>query len=64
MPIYRYRCLECTHEDEKVMSLKQKEEYEKDVSCPACGSKHYNTIIGRTYFSLKGSGWYKDGYSR
>ena len=64
MPIYRYRCLHCTHEDEIIMSFKEREQYEKELSCPVCGSDHYNTIIGRTSFSLQGRGWYKDGYSR
>ncbi len=63
MPIYRYRCIECTHEDEILMSSKEREEYEKDLVCPECNSEHYRTIIGRTSFSLQGQGWYKDGYN-
>jgi len=63
MPIYRYRCLECGHEDEILMSLKERKEYEKDLNCPSCASKYYNNIIGKTSFSLLGKGWYKDGYN-
>jgi len=42
---------------------KERKEYEKDLNCPSCASKYYNTIIGRTSFSLLGKGWYKDGYN-
>ena len=62
MPIYRYRCLECTHEEEKIITFSEKEEYDKGLKCPVCESETYSSLIGRTSFSLRGEGWYKDGY--
>ena len=62
MPIYRYQCTDCELEFEKVMSLKSRVENSQAIVCPACGSENCNSLISRTNFSLKGGGWYKDGY--
>lgn len=61
MPFYDYKCDNCEH----VVEYHQKitDEPYRDGECPQCGEMALNRIIGRTSFVLKGSGWYKDGYS-
>ena len=58
MPIYEYRCKGCKKEFE----LLQKITDEPLATCPKCG-KQVKRLISQTSFTLKGGGWYKDGYS-
>jgi putative FmdB family regulatory protein len=58
MPIYEYRCTNCSKEFE----LFQKITDEPATECPDCGGK-IERLVSATTFSLKGGGWYKDGYS-
>ena len=36
----------------------------QDVECPDCGCLDVTRVVSRTNFSLKGGGWYKDGYTK
>lgn len=63
MPIYRYRCCKCKHETEVICSIKDRESY-LNSDCEVCGSNEHESIIGKTSFTLKGEGWYKDGYNK
>lgn len=56
-PLYDYLCTK-GHEFEQQQSIKEKP-LEK---CPKCKSS-CKRLISNTNFVLKGSGWYKDGYS-
>jgi putative FmdB family regulatory protein len=58
MPIYEYRCKTCGKKTE-ILFLKSKQSRN-----PTCCNKPMCKTIGRTTFILKGSGWYKDGYSK
>src|SRR5690349_16682992 len=58
MPIYEYGCNECGHRLEE----QQKMADPPLVTCPACGKDRLEKLISATSFTLKGSGWYKDGY--
>lgn len=58
MPIYEYHCRTC----KKDFEVMQKITDEPLAACPDCGKK-VKRIISQTSFSLKGGGWYKDGYS-
>jgi len=58
MPIYEYRCKGC----KKDFELLQKITDEPLATCPKCGKK-VKRLISQTSFTLKGGGWYKDGYS-
>jgi putative FmdB family regulatory protein len=58
MPIYEYRCRKCAHEFE----LFQKISDTPAKKCPECGGT-VDRLVSSTSFSLKGHGWYKDGYS-
>jgi len=58
MPIYEYQCEKC----KKTFEQFQKITDEPLKMCPDCKGK-VKRLISQTSFSLKGAGWYKDGYS-
>jgi len=58
MPLYEYECPKC----HKHFEVTQKIKDEPKATCPACGSEA-RRLISQTTFSLKGGGWYKDGYA-
>ena len=64
MPLYGYKCTECGAEFEKLMSLKEHYDDGIQIFCLDCGSGENTLLMSRTSFSLKGGGWYKDGYSK
>ncbi|MBT3182222.1 MAG: zinc ribbon domain-containing protein [Deltaproteobacteria bacterium] len=58
MPIYEYLCKGCGEHFERFQKIS-----DQPVSkCPKCG-KEVERLISQTSFTLKGGGWYKDGYS-
>ncbi len=58
MPIYEYRCNDCGAEFEVSQGMDE----EPLTTCKQCsGSVH--RLISFTSFSLKGGGWYSDGYA-
>tara|TARA_B100001057_G_scaffold484095_1_gene561668 strand:+ start:2300 stop:2515 length:216 start_codon:yes stop_codon:yes gene_type:complete len=66
MPIYEYKCEKCDHQFEVMQRITDdpltectKEEGKKKAVCKGKLKK----LISQTSFSLKGGGWYKDGYS-
>tara|TARA_R110002051_G_scaffold220456_1_gene284348 strand:- start:540 stop:743 length:204 start_codon:yes stop_codon:yes gene_type:complete len=64
MPIYKFQCQNCNFEKEEIMSMKQKDSLDDVLHCPKCFKETYMLTLGSFSFSLKGKGWYKDGYSR
>ena len=62
MPLYRYQCKNCKAEFTKLMTFRERENKNTQIFCPECGSDENTPLINRTSFSLKGKGWYKDGY--
>jgi len=56
MPTYEYACPTCGDfdQDQKITEPALK-------SCPKCGAD-VKRLISRSSFSLKGGGWYSDGY--
>lgn len=58
MPVYEYLCQACGKQFEDLQKISDKP-LEK---CKFCGGKAQR-VISQTSFSLKGGGWYKDGYS-
>ena len=57
MPTYEYQCT-AGHEFTAEQSIKD----EPLKRCPECKRK-VKRLISNTSFHLKGSGWFKDGYS-
>jgi len=63
MPIYKYRCTKCEKIFEKITLSTRPEACKEEVVCVYCFSVEIEKVIGKTSFSLKGKGWYKDSYS-
>lgn len=57
MPIYEYRCDACSHQ----FDLRQKFSDAPAEQCPKCGGT-VRKMVSAAAFSLKGGGWYDDGY--
>jgi putative FmdB family regulatory protein len=57
MPIYEYQCQHCNHQFE----LRQKFSDPAASECPKCGGA-VQKMISATAFSLKGDGWFTQGY--
>jgi putative FmdB family regulatory protein len=58
MPLYEYQCSTCNNQFE----LRQKFSDAPASECPKCGGP-VQKLISSTAFSLKGGGWYAEGYS-
>ena len=57
MPVYEYRCDACNHQFE----LRQKFSDAPADNCPKCGG-NIHKMVSAVAFSLKGGGWYAEGY--
>ena len=62
MPIYSYSCSNCSAVFEKIMSVRERDSHY--LRCPECGHGEVNRLVSKSSFSLKGKGWYKDGYQK
>ncbi len=58
MPIYEYACAKCESEFE----VEQRITDDPIKTCRKCRSRRVKRLISQTSFSLKGGGWYADGY--
>jgi len=59
MPIYEYHCAKCEREFE----VEQRITDAPLKTCPHCRSRRVKRLISQTSFTLKGGGWYADGYA-
>ncbi len=57
MPLYEYECTACRRHTEKIQKFSDPE----ITTCPYCGGE-LKRVISAPAFSLKGGGWYADGY--
>jgi putative FmdB family regulatory protein len=57
MPLYEYECAACHKHTEKIQKFSDPE----ITVCPHCGGE-LKRVISAPAFSLKGGGWYADGY--
>jgi len=57
MPLYEYECTACRKHTEKIQKFSDPE----ITTCPHCGGV-LQRVISAPAFSLKGGGWYADGY--
>lgn len=58
MPIYEYRCNDCSHELETLQKLSDP----PLTDCPACGQASLQKLISAAGFRLKGGGWYETDF--
>ena len=58
MPLYEYECIS-GHRFEEI----QKFADDPVECCPVCGSEA-SRLMSTSSFSLKGEGWYRDGYTK
>ena len=61
MPLFSYKCVDCGHEFEVLMSISKLDDAQ---SCSSCGSTQTNRQVSRPNFALRGEGWAKDGYAK
>lgn len=54
MPIYAYKCSDCSHEQDVLQKMSDPVLTE----CPACHKPTYQKQITAAGFQLKGDGWY------
>ena len=54
MPIYEYRCSDCSHQEEHLQKVSEP----PLAICPSCGKPSYKKMLSAAGFQLKGSGWY------
>lgn len=61
MPLFDYVCSACEHEEEVL----QKSNEPPPLTCPSCLRKAtMSKAISNVSFTLKGGGWFKDGYTK
>ena len=58
MPIYEYECIDQGHRFEVLQKMAD----DPIQVCETCGGK-VKKLVSAAGFMLKGSGWFKDGYS-
>lgn len=58
MPLYEYECTACHRHTEKIQKFSDIE----ITTCPHCGGV-LQRVLSAPAFSLKGGGWYADGYA-
>ena len=59
MPIYEYECDKCGHGFEREQRISDP----PVKTCPKCKGRKVTKLISLSSFTLKGGGWYADGYS-
>jgi putative FmdB family regulatory protein len=59
MPLYEYQCQDC----QNIHEVQHRMSENGPTDCPGCGCSALKRIISRTAFTLKGGGWYTDGYT-
>lgn len=58
MPLYPYRCTQCSHRFEKIQSFSA----EPEKVCPKCGGP-VERVLTAPGLQFKGAGWYVNDYS-
>lgn len=58
MALYEYECAKCG-----VMELSHPMSDPALTTCPKCQGKSFQRLISKSSFTLKGGGWYAQGYA-
>lgn len=59
MPIYRYKCSKCEYDFEEIIPINERGRAQVCPECEGVATRQINV----SSFSLKGGGWYRDGYA-
>lgn len=62
MPNYDFACPKCENEEPDIL-MSISDYTKKGFYCPECNTK-MEQILGPLRFSLRGSGWARDGYEK
>jgi len=60
MPIYEYECPACGNREEQL--CRSFDDGDKEKKCSKCNSV-MKKLVSSSTFTLKGGGWFQDGYS-
>jgi putative FmdB family regulatory protein len=60
VPIYEYRCDECSFELEKLQKISD----DRLVDCPKCDHPALKRLVSAAAFRLKGNGWYETDFKK
>ena len=60
MPIYEYKCSNCSNVDD--LFLKLSEAVTKN--CPVCNKETFKKMLSAPAFKLNGSGWYETDFKK
>ena len=58
LPLYEYRCMQCSHRFEKLQNFSA----ESEVECPICHGPLMRPLTAPA-FHFKGAGWYVNDYA-
>jgi len=58
MPIYEYRCDNCSHQLEALQKMSDG----PLRKCPSCGKSQLRRLVSAPSFRLKGGGWYETDF--
>jgi len=61
MPLFEHKCGACGHQFEVLVRPSQ---VDQSQPCQRCEHPDTQRLITPASFSLKGGGWYKDGYTK
>ncbi len=59
MPTYEYKCNNC----EAILELNHRASDNPQKKCTKCNKDTLTRLISATSFTLKGGGWYSEGYA-
>lgn len=57
--VYEMECQTCGNKVEVIQKVK-----DPNPDCSSCGAGPMKKLISRTSFSLRGEGWFRDGYTK
>ena len=61
MPIYEYKCSNCSHSDDLFLKLSEA----TTKNCPVCSGKEtFEKMLSAPAFKLNGSGWYETDFKK
>ena len=60
MPLFEFKC-SCGKSEEHLQAFSKRQDF---VTCRECGGEAKRVEVSKTSFTLKGTGWFVDGYHK